>query len=483
MNSFGRFLNQYCTKLVHFLMKQQFRIVALLLLTCLGFNSQASNSVVVVFYQDTTENFADGDFLKNYYPKLVSYASENDIELELRNVENGAPEGLVNTPSIHYYGNEKHTVFKGRYTEVQRMQSWITVSSIAPIKNKPFTVENAFLGVLTNGNTYAFPIKVIPHFDESSSKKSFVSSDQITNAFQDNFSNDESTFEYQNEITLPYQNRKYYLDFYPYVTNKKMYVTVKVFSEFHCKIPVFETKVPLESGIKKWKELVVESKKLAMLKVKKLIESGINGDAHTAFSAKGYPVLLAKDFGLVDEKEAFGRKFEPLSNDWEFDSENGEGKLQFLVPNTIYTGEIEQFKITLELDEMHGNARAKLKSLNTGDVGLDYSIMDRILAEKYSMSSLVFKEALLKPDTEIDAWDSYNYTMLCGFTFAGKTVEETVDLVLTPIYNEKENKTELFCYAHFSILMMRQFGIESGVGDSEEEDTVEFYLNFKLKSK
>lgn len=476
-------LNQCASNMFTFLMKQQFRLLTFLLLAFISFSSYANNSVVVVFHQDTTTNFADKDFLKNYYPSLENYAKENDITLKLQNVKNGAPEGLVNTPSIHYYGNDKHTVFKGRYTEVQRIQSWITVSAIAPIKNKPFTVNNAFLGGLGNGNSYAFPIKVISSFSSHLKQKSKITNEEIQEEFKKSFIAEKDALGFQEQVTLSYQNRKYYLDFYPYVSKDKFYVTLKVFSEFHCKKHIFKTAVPLESGIKKWKNTVLEAKLLAISEIKKNISSGKTGDAHTAFSSKDYPVLSAKDFGLSEEQNTVDITFLPLTNDWEFDSEKGEGKLQFLVPNTIYTGEIEEFKVSLELKEMHGNARAKLQTMNTGDVGLDYSILDRILAEKFSMSSIKFKETLLKPESLINNWDSYNYTMLCDFTFAGKTVEETVDLVLTPIYNEEENKTELFCYAHFSIFMMRQFGIESGVGDSEEEDTVEFYLNFKLKSK
>lgn len=443
------------------------------------FFALGQDEYLVIFTQDTSVNFADKHFTDSYLKPIRTFAADNNLKLIERKAEEGVFEQTTYTPAIYFVNKLNFSQYKGRYTETNRLFNFIRSAYSIPKKDNNITMKDVFTS--KEGNTdYIYPIKVTDIKGYESEKTTLY-----INLINDEIRKGIEGIEYHKGIELPYESRKYYLDFYPYITNKKLYLTTKVFTEFNCKKPIYHSTEPFSGKLKDYVSIIKTAKQTMLSGIKSEIQIGTKGDAHTPLK-KDNIILSLNDLGISIEKSSSNQD-QPfptsISPEWIFSSAVNDNTplLQFQVPNTIYTGEIKELAAKLNLLNMTGYATGNITSLTLGDYGLDESVLGRVLADKFNTSTISFKEIIKGKEQKITAFEDYEYLIKCDFTFVGQTVEEEIILTLTPFI--KNSELYLQCQSTYDIQLKRQFGIDSGVGESYEEDTVEFYINFILKSK
>jgi len=435
---------------------------------------------LVIFVQDTTISFADKDFTENYLGDIKDFAEKNEIEVIVRDIKNGVFEETPFTPSIYFANNINFSLYVGRYTELNRFKNFVRSARSIRRHNKPILHRNAF-SYQNHKMPYSFPVKVTDVKGNYKGDKKKLKEKLLKYAYQDF-----SGLEFEEERQHPAFGRKYYMDFYPYVDNKKLYINTSAFSEFNCKKPIYKQNIEI-SGKLKDAEKIIEEAKIVMLKaIKEEQLRGEKGDAHTLFP-KSVKNITPEEIGINIEKEAPPLDIpfpKDISDKWEYRGPvNAKTSvLQFNVPSSIYAGEMKGFHAEIDFHSMKGKGQVDMSTLSMGDHGLDASVSDRILTKKHLTSSIKLKNILKSPEDGISGFKDHEYLINCDFTFVGKTIEREVVITFTPFMDGEELLIQ--CQAQFDIRLLESFGIESGVGDNlPDHDTVEFYLNFIMQSK
>lgn len=459
-------------------MKSHNTTLTYLLLLLMSAVSFGQGEKLIVFVQDTTHSYADREFMAEYLPELIEYATSDQIEVVVKQSAQGVLASATCTPAIYFSTANDLKYFKGRYKELNRIKNFIRSSRSIPQSEAPDTIINCYT-VRDGKMQYTMPIKVTPV--EGTAKNIGLVSGSLDRLFKQDFSG----ASYKTLAIHPYFGRKYYFDFHPFVDGKKVYISVEVYSEFHCKKPIYRSETPLVAKVDALADLVLSAKREALHAMFQNIDHGKYGDAHQVV-LENNSVLTPESLGI--KRDAYQNTSQApfpaqLPDNWVFERAINPKTpiIQFGIPNTIYIGEISELSADLNLSTMQGHATALQSTLFMGDDGLDASVQERIMTKQFPSSTMRLNKVVKEPNTPINSYKTYEYLLMGELSFVGKTIDEEVLLNITPFMDE-DNELKLYCNAEFKILLNRQFGIESGVGDSVEEDTVEFYLNFVMKS-
>lgn len=433
---------------------------------------------LLIFISDTTHSYADREFVKSYLPSLREYAMTDEVEVVIRPAAQGVLPSTTCTPAIYFYTGRELKYYNGRYKELNRIQNFIRSSRSIPLSEATDTISHCY--TLRDGKMhYTMPIKVSPVTGKG--KNLGMVRGSLDRLFQKDFSG----ASYQSQATHPYFGRKYYFDFHPYVNGKYVYISVEVYSEFHCKEPIYSSPSPLVAKADEVVNLVLSAKRAALHAMFQNIDHGQYGDAHQVIPTDHPSLSLESlDIQVGSTQNTNQAPFpDQLPDHWVFEKALNPKTpiIQFGIPNTIYIGEINELSADLRLSTMQGFATALQRTLFMGDQGLEESVRERILTDQFPSSTLRLNQVIKEPNTPINRYQTYEYLLQGELSFVGKTIDEEVLLRLTP-FVDQDNVLKLYCNAEFKLLLQRQFGIESGVGDGVEEDTVEFYLNFVMKS-
>ena len=461
------------------------RLKEVLVTTALFFSLTlwSQKEYLVIFTQDTAISYADKDFVENYLGRVKDFAEEDEIDLIVRDIKQGVFEKIAFTPSIYFMNDINSSLYVGRYTEFNRLKNFVRSARSIRRNNKPVLHKNAFFS-MEDKMAYTYPIKVTAVKGKCKRKgcKKDLHEELLSYVYKDF---NKLTFE--KERKHPAFGRKYYMDFYPYVEVKTLYINASAFSEFNCKEPIYTQSILVVGPIKEAKTLMIQSISLMLEAIEEERLKGIsNGDAHSLFP-KNTKIITPEEIGIKIEKKAPPLDI-PFPNEipqkWKFKGpvNSKTPVLQFSVPSSIYTGEMKGFTAQLDLKTMQGSSKVDMNTLSMGAKSLNSSVIDRILVAKFPESSIKFKRILKAPENGISGFIDHEFLVKCDFTFVGKTIERDIVITFTPFMDGDELLIQ--CQAQFDIRLLESFGIESGVGDNlPDHDTVKFYLNFIMQSK
>ena len=329
----------------------------------------------------------DATFRKEQLPALVAAARKLGVPLRVVEVgdEQGASAAVAITPLLVYQNHRGRSIFQGRTTRSYRFLNFLRTARYVPQGPEPLRREEVLVR-RAGRSTVAVKLKVTrlagtqpPGFDP----QVFQRHAQV--GIQAGF----ARLSHEHHVDLGRADRTYYADFYPYRdAGGQLHVSVALYSQFNCDIPVFQ---PLDSPSSGDFDAVgkVFHRAAARLQEAVLasIESPTDGDGFDAMPAS-VPAVEWHDIGLtLPERpaDAADRNVTvELVSAWELpppaDGDPPRLQFEFLPPLDYYSGEVTDVRCTLELDaeltlrSLRAEVIANATTVTMGEEMLDDSL-------------------------------------------------------------------------------------------------------------
>lgn len=195
------------------------------------------NGQLIVFVRPN-QSEVDNTFQEEVLPEVRKIAAEIGTALHVWDSRLGSPEGITITPSIVFENSRGRSVYQGRYRNLDRIRTFIRTSRYVPRGDSLREWSN--IPVWTNGRAHLIaPIKV-------SSLGGTLPEEYCEKLWQQDTRHwvDEGLVKFWNKETYMQgsTDRLFYMDFYPWLgEDGTLHVSASLFSQFHCKKPVFTT--------------------------------------------------------------------------------------------------------------------------------------------------------------------------------------------------------------------------------------------------
>ena len=190
----------------------------------------------LVVFVDPGRSPLQAAFAEKHLPALAAAAQELGVTVTRYDVRNGAPAEVGITPLLVFINHRGRSVYQGRFTTPDRVKTFVRAARRSPQDETPLEIERT--PVWQTGRTrIAGPIKIAPltgsrpadHDDAA-----FVT--QMRAALERGF----EKFKTVDKVTLGRTDRRFYMDFNPWLASDgTLFLSVAMFSQFHCEIPVF----------------------------------------------------------------------------------------------------------------------------------------------------------------------------------------------------------------------------------------------------
>ena len=448
---------------------------------------------LVVFVQPGASPLAER-FAAEGLPEIEQLAADAEIGFRVVDLSarGGAPEGVGITPLIAYQNHRGRSIYQGRYTTLDRVKNFVRTSRFLPQGDEPLVREDIPVWDLGRAKV-GTPIKVTP-------LEGVLPDGFDAEAFQDEvraaIGNGDERFVTQDRVELGRSDRLFYVDFYPYRSeDDQLYLSLALFSQFHCHDPVFTLMDGSLFG--PWEQRAeVFARGMAIFAdeiARQLAESEL-GDGFDVVSVET-PVVSWEALGLPLPPAPEGASAEDLAGielgrDWVIDEtaqqERPAVQFAFPAPLDAYAGEATSVTGTLTLGDgmslegMRGTFVADPASVTMGEPELDAAIHATMLeVAAYPESAFVIESV----ETEFSepAFGVVAAAVMRGtFTMKGVSiplaVPASVEAFLGP-----DGKPRLSIEGQWSLRLLEPFGIEGPPGDAPTNDTLKYtcYLVFE----
>ena len=451
---------------------------------CIG-SLFAQSGQLIVFVQQDRDTF----FINNFLNKIIQIAGETDCEFILRDASKGIPEEITTTPAIVYQNYLGRSLYAARYAELNTIKNFIRTARSVPHKKGLLPKEDIL--IYKNGRaSIAAPVKITDLSGEV--KKGF---DQ--EAFKDNateaISKSMSKFHATKQIDLAPSDRQFYMDFHPYVQQDgKLYLSLALFSQFNCIIPVFQQfDRPLIGKIEDYSRLFEKGAKILQDEILQQLNTSKIGDAYSPI-----PVNIAiptwEDLKLNLPKKS-EKEISVTSNlilrtgNWTvtgvIDNQTPLIQFRFAEPLERYAGEVQKMSGKMTIDEngkiTAGDFTVPVKSLTMGIESFDAKIFKSYLkASRFPNASFTFQDI---EKHEVLAFGQTTQVTIKGlFKLKNKKKIIPVRAQITPIV-DAEGNARLSVNASFQLNITDDFGIEGPDGPNPNRKLMEFNMNFLLQ--
>jgi hypothetical protein len=250
-------------------------------------------------------------FRQNSIPEIKKLAGEMNIPVSVVGLEKGVPQEVKITPLIVYQNYRGRSFYQGRSNTCDRIRNFIRTSRYVPQGKEPLVRDQIPVWEMGRARVWS-PLKVA----------------SVTGHKPDNYNDEEfkkeamqaiySGFHYYQEtksVSLGRADRGFYLDFYSWLSeNKTLHLSLAVFSQFHCKDPVFHTRDnPLTGPWENRKEMFQKAAGLLERVVLKCIRDAYTGDGFipvgedvkaVSWEALGFPLPPAPKREAVKSVDA-----------------------------------------------------------------------------------------------------------------------------------------------------------------------------------
>jgi polyisoprenoid-binding protein YceI len=446
---------------------------------------------LVVFQQGGSQ--VSRDFTTRALPRLRELAAARGITLDLRDARAGAPEEVHTTPLLVYQDASGRSIFRGRYTDFDRIAQFLRTVRAGPLANAGTTYENT--ATWRRGRAVVIaPIKITalsgdlpPQYDEHA----FM--DRARRAVLSGF----KRFRMERRVVAFPSDRAFYMDFHPYRDAAgRLFVSTAIYSGFNCVEPIFQGfDEPVAGEWVSSDEVFARAAKLLEDRVAQLSVSSEAGDAFDPV-ADDVPLKAwaSLRLALVPEPPpataraaaaaaALPRRLVVADSGAE---DPPRLQFRFAVPLDSYNGEVRKLTGTIVLGEgsrlngATGTFDAATASVTMGNKTLDAEI----------------RNAMLRTDTfpgarfVLDPVEAANTALVPGvpapFTATGHLEMLGVSVPLSvkaqaEAGSDEDGTPRLDVRARFRFRIGSTFGLKGPDGPAPANDTLEFDARFALK--
>ncbi len=445
----------------------------------------AQSGQLIVFVQQECDTF----FVNNYLNEVIKIASDTDCEFVLRDASKGIPGGITTTPAIIYQNHLGRSLYAARYAELNTIKNFIRTACAVPQKKGLLPKENILY--YTEGRAkIAAPIKITALSGEV--PKGFDQNNFAAKA-REAIEKSMTEFRMAKQMDLARSDRQFYMDFHSYVDeDEKLYLSLALFSQFNCIIPVFEQfETPLIGKIEDFSRLFNTGAEILQKEILNQLKTSKIGDAYAPIPVD---ILMPtwEDLGLplpqkAESAIAINENLTLRTGDWNaagvIDKQTPLIQFRFSEPLERYAGEVQKMSGKMTINERGkitaGDFIVPVKSLTMGIESFDAKIFKSYLkAGRFPNASFSFQDI---GTHEALAFGQTTQVTINGlFKLKNKKKIIPVRAQITPIADANSN-AKLSVNASFQLNITDDFGIEGPDGPSPNRKLMEFNMNFLLE--
>ncbi len=291
-------------------------------------------------------------------------------------------------------------------------------------------------------------------------------------------------------------DRGFYLDFYPWLSQDgTLFLSLSLFSQFHCKKSVFEKKkMPLTGPYKKRKKLFIQAASIMEKAVFNQMKNEENGDGFDIVS-QDVPVVTWGNLGFPlpkspEKKINIMAINAALPQHWrlKLPTPDDPPLLQFQFPSPLdqYRGEAKHVNCEIHFtpdlipENAKGNMTVHMDSVTMGESDLDATLQTSLFfsTKKYPVSQ--FTVTGVQGDSQPLSYGHLSMATVSGtFLLKGKNIPLTAAIEIEPVIDDS-GKSLLLLNATFQI-DLKTFNIQEADGPEPQRHTVVVDLNLSLE--
>jgi hypothetical protein len=454
-------------------------------------SADASGSEQLIIFVQKEASAVEKVFYEKHFPKIRDLAETMGVSVNLVDASKGSPGEVAITPLIIYQNYRGRSIYQGRTSTPARIRNFVRTSRYVVQDKESNRREQIPIWQYGRARIWA-PLKVsgvtgsLPeNYDEDDFVKYALK--QIGKGFK--------KFRMQTIADLSRADRGFYMDFYPWLSEDgTLFLSLALYSQFHCTAPVFEKKITGSWVYRK--KLFRKAAILMEEKVAEIISDPASGDSFdpvdTSVAEKnwdqiGYPLPPPPKSKVADVKPqtkipqnwmlAKSEPDDPPMIQFRFpaplDNYAGEvvsGKGNFYLPQNLIVDNAKGF---IEIDTQH--------AITMGDPVLDDAIRGRMMldSKKYPIAKFVVKS--IGSDGRPIAYGRLTPARVEGtFILKGKNVPLISLTEIEPVIGE-DGQPRLLMHGSFKI-DLQLFNIEGADGPAPARHTLLFDVNFVLKA-
>lgn len=446
---------------------------------------ELNNQQVIVFLQD----HKDEHFRTNVLPQLKELAADKSIALEIRNLEEGLPKEITSTPAIVYQNELGRSIYAGRYAEFNTIKNFIRTSKLMPQVLAKYC-KDSVLSYKTGRTTILAPLKVtrlegqVPkNWNQATFEQRAM---QILEESMQNFTKED-------ESCIQKTDRQFYLDIYPYLDkDNKLYLSLALYSQFSCIVPVYATESAISGALTKQDSLLAEAAKQFEVAIDRQMNEAKNGDAFSAVSEQ-VPATSWEELGL---RLPMKTKTEPVAmtvanddmawpTDWVFyqavDEDTPLMQFYFKEPLERYAGEVKEINGSMKLNEkaelISGKFEVNTQSLTMGVADFDHKIHKKyIKAFKFPKATFEFDNL---QDAKLEFRKANQFRIDGKFKLMKYEIPLTMDAQISRMLDE-DGFPKLLVSAQFQLMITDDFKVKGPDGPAPANQTMIFATNFLM---
>lgn len=453
---------------------------------CVVWAGDADIGELIVFVRPEASEVAR-TFAASELPKIQALAASLEVPVRVVDVSQGAPAEVGITPLLVYQNHRGRSVYQGRYTTVDRVKNFLRTSRVVP--QGADKLERTAVPVWRTGRaTVVAPLKVAA---VTGTKPKGHDDEQFARDAERAIASGFAKFNQTDSVTLGRSDRQFYMDFNPWVSGDgTLYLSLSVFSQFHCKKPVFFSPGEALSG--PWADraaLFAKAARLMEQAVADTMGAAKGGDGFDPVPSK-VPVVSWKSLGLALPPAPSGSQTAiargPLPSTWHLPSRRKSDPTQmtfhFPAPLDGYAGEVTRLDAVLRVDDarsmrsLRGRFEVDPTRVTMGEPDLDDAIRGSVYLDvaKHPKSSFVI-ESIESEDVALRYGELVQATMVGTFRMKGVSIPLRVRTQFEPVVGE-DSAPRFSVRGSFEI-RLTPFSIEGPDGPSPADDTLVFDFN------
>jgi polyisoprenoid-binding protein YceI len=456
-------------------------------------NARSSSEAeqLIVFIQPDVSPVSK-TFRQRRLPLIEKLAQNMGLDLRVVNAGKGSPSTVRITPLIVYQNHRGRSIYQGRTTTPERIRNFIRTSRFVSQGEASNRRENIPIWQEGRSRIWA-PLKVAAV--TGTSPKDYNHDIFVTQALE-NIEKGFNKFQVQKSVDLGRADRGFYMDFNPWLSkNGTLYLTLVLFSQFDCKVPVFQKK--LIGPWQEYRNLFQQAGTVMENTVARIIKDPDSGDSFVPV-AKSTPQKNWKSIGFPlplapKGKIAALNISAEIPQHWILAASGPDDppmiQFRFPAPLDNYAGEVKfakgEFFVAknLKLASAEGFIEIDTRSAITmGDPLLDEAIQGSMLLSSKNFPSARFDVEKITGDGSPLAYGRLSPAAVSGiFCLKGKNVPLNAKMEFEPVIGE-DGKPRLLIRGAFKI-DLRVFDIEGADGPAPARHMLLFDLNFILKER
>lgn len=432
------------------------------------------------------------DFHRQQLPELRKLAEQMKLELRLIDVVGeGAPPEVKITPLIVYQNWRGRSIYQGRSTTIDRVRNFIRTSRLMP--QGAGALELSDIPVMSMGSAkVGSPIKITPlggsvpaEFDAADFQREFR--EALAQGFK--------RYRFEKTASFDRADRLFYMDLHPYRgADGQFFVSMALFSQFHCHEPVWVSKQPVSGEWEHRHEVIAQAAATLEAQVQRQILASKIGDGFVSVGNEAARKSW-EELGLsIPEKpqRAVQQATEPieLGTKWQVDDEAMAAgpvvQFAFAAPLDNYAGEVKRLGGWVVLGEglalsgARGGLFAAVDSLSMGEPDLDAHIHGELLnAKMHPQASFTFEKIEASPD-KVSFGQVIPGVLVGRFTLMGKAIDLNVPSSIEAYIGE-DGQPRLSIAATWSLKIDKPWNLEGPPGPKDAQFTMNFRANIVLK--